>query len=150
MHSQAWRKRNPEKLTEYSEKHREASLEISRKWNRDNPEYHRSRYRANAEAERMRQREYTKANPIKKSARNAKYRASKARAAPSWLNQEKIEEFYFATDFLGMVTGEWYHVDHIVPLQSNIVCGLHWEYNLQILPGFDNQSKSNRYWPDMP
>ena len=42
------------------------------------------------------------------------------------------------------------HVDHIVPLNSPIVCGLHNEFNLQIIPPATNYHKSNNYWPDMP
>lgn len=69
---------------------------------------------------------------------------------PSWAEREKIDDYYFAADFLSMVTGEWYHVDHIVPLQGKTVCGLHNEFNLQVIEGSENQSKSNLRWPDMP
>ena len=48
------------------------------------------------------------------------------------------------------VTGEDWEVDHIVPLQSNIVCGLHNEFNLQVITKSANSSKRNYYWPDMP
>lgn len=80
----------------------------------------------------------------------ASYRALKLKATPAWADKEKIAEFYEAADFLGMVTGEWYHVDHVVPLKSKLVCGLHWEGNLQVLLGSENQAKGNRHWPNMP
>jgi hypothetical protein len=93
---------------------------------------------------------YRADNRHKVNAWAAKYRASKLEATPAWADFESIEELYFTADFLGMVTGEWHHVDHVVPLQSDVVCGLHWEKNLQILPGAENIAKGNRYWPDMP
>lgn len=41
------------------------------------------------------------------------------------------------------------HVDHIVPLQSDSVCGFHTEQNLQLLVASDNSMKGNHWWPDM-
>jgi hypothetical protein len=131
---------------------------------------------ANAERIRLRQAAYNAANSARILLRNAAWKKSnKARvnaivmrrnatrilATPAWASSEKIAEFYFAADFLSMVTGEWHEVDHIVPLLGPIarsgpfkgerlVCGLHCETNLQVLPAVENCSKSNRYWPYMP
>ena len=67
----------------------------------------------------------------------AKRRAFKLKATPKFANLQKIKEIY-----LDCPVG--YHVDHIVPLNSKLVCGLHVEWNLQYLTPYDNKSKSNK------
>lgn len=71
-------------------------------------------------------------------------------AAPSWGNPAAILKLFRWADELSKATGIDHHVDHVVPLLSPLVCGLHWEGNLQVLPAIDNKSKGNRRWPDMP
>lgn len=40
-------------------------------------------------------------------------------------------------------------VDHIVPKISPVVCGLHVDWNLQVLHWLPNARKGNFWWPDM-
>lgn len=105
-------------------------------------------YQANKEAKDEQQRAYRQTNPHLVNALNAKRRASKLQATPAWANSEHIESLYLIAS-INREAGYDLHVDHIVPLQSDLVCGLHCEVNLQLLPAINNISKGNRHWPDM-
>jgi len=75
------------------------------------------------------------------NATEAKRRAAKLRATPTWANLLTISEIYKTAAQKGV------SVDHIVPLLHPDVCGLHCEDNLQFLTGSANSSKGNRTWP---
>ena len=89
-------------------------------------------------------------NPEKINALSARRRSTKLMAMPAWANQFFIEEIYDLAQRRTALMGYEWHVDHTVPLQSSIVCGLHVEHNLRVIPAVQNMSKHNRYWPDMP
>lgn len=84
------------------------------------------------------------------SNKNASRRAAKLQATPSWASEALILAIYEECQLRSEETGIVHHVDHVVPLISDIVCGLHCEDNMQILPASVNLSKGNRHWPDMP
>lgn len=94
--------------------------------------------------------QYARINRSRTNAASAKRRAIKLLATPIWANADKIEVEYELAAWCSTVTGERYEVDHIVPLQNGIVCGLHNEFNLQVIQMSDNRAKKNRHWPDMP
>lgn len=103
-----------------------------------------ARYRANPDPERQQAAVWRASNAARKTADLAAYRAQKRKAMPAWADRAAIQKFYDAAALLTEMTGESWHVDHIVPLRGKTVCGLHCEANLQLLPGAENQSKGNR------
>lgn len=95
-------------------------------------------------------REHYKKNKERYFAYSVNHRARKLNATPSWAIQWFIQEALHLARVRSKVTGFKWHVDHIVPLKSKKVCGLHWEGNLQVIPALENRKKLNVYWPDMP
>lgn len=69
---------------------------------------------------------------------------------PPWADRVAMQLVYEFSRIITRDSGTPHHVDHIVPIVSKIVCGLHCEANLQILSGVDNARKKNLVWPDMP
>lgn len=69
---------------------------------------------------------------------NRNYRLRLIRAIPKWADIAKIRQVYLSRP-------EGYHVDHIIPLKGEVVCGLHVHNNLQYMTPYENLSKGNRY-----
>ena len=145
-----WRKENPERQRALARRNRLANPE------RERAAHARRMARYNA-AHPGRNRAITaawkKTNPARVNAACAARKAQQLRATPAWANKFFIAEAYdLAARRSALKTGgraEW-HVDHVVPLKSKLVCGLHVENNLRVIPAVVNIAKGNRHWPDMP
>ena len=114
----------------YQEK-KEHILSTCRAYRENNPDKRKEMVKA-----------WDSSNKPRRAAIEAKRRATKLQATPQWLTEDdhaNILKIYEYAHSLG------YHVDHIVPLQSNKVCGLHVPWNLQPLEPLKNMSKNNRF-----
>ena len=68
-------------------------------------------------------------------------------ATPPWITPEQklaMRRLYLEAQKLTKLTGERYVVDHVVPLISEDVCGLHVPWNLRVITQDENLRKSNR------
>jgi hypothetical protein len=102
----------------------------------------------NPEKAKLSWKKYLDNNRAKIYAIGTKYRLSKMRRTPIWLTETEhwmIEQAYELAVLRTKITGFSWHVDHIIPLQGRLVSGLHTPYNLQVIPGKDNQQKSNYF-----
>jgi 5-methylcytosine-specific restriction endonuclease McrA len=92
-------------------------------------------------------RRYKERNIERTRANVSVYRRRHRDATPPWITlkeKRQIRDLYLEARNLTRQHGELYVVDHIVPLRSDIVCGLNVPWNLQILTQKDNLSKSNK------
>ena len=67
-------------------------------------------------------------------------------ASPPWLtavHKAEIRQLYRSAIEVSKISGEQYVVDHIIPLRSESVCGLHVPWNLRIVTRHENAVKSN-------
>lgn len=115
------------------ESRRAIRLAQTEDWVKRNPNYH-SNYRQN--------------NKGIINAKTARRRAKLLCAIPKWLTKgDHIElnwAYKLAVEYTKN-TGIQHEVDHMIPLQGEIVSGLHVPWNLQILPLKENRSKSNGF-----
>jgi hypothetical protein len=120
------------------------------------------RYEKNKEKERQRKASFYKNNREKilgktsnwlKENRSygtmkvAKRRADQNRSKPAWLSEihlQQIRWYYQAAEMFTSQTGIVNHVDHIHPIKGVGFCGLHVPWNLRVITGSENSSKSNK------
>lgn len=130
--SAKWNKEHPRAFAEWYQNNIDHARQKTALWREANREYCRAEYRR-----------WAKDNPDRINALVARRNATKLRATPAWANHDAIRAVYAEAARLTLATGVRHEVDHIVPLRSAAVCGLHWEANLQILTSAANKKKSN-------
>jgi len=80
---------------------------------------------------------------------NARNReAGKRLAMPAWADRDKIKAFYDKAARMTIEMGIAYVVDHVIPMRSKWVCGLHVQTNLQVITKEANLRKGNTFEPE--
>lgn len=146
-----WRNRNPEANSEIVKR-------ANQKKSRDR--YHIQHYAKNSgrlknTAEKWRECNKEKISSIQKNSKkkhydrvlasNSKRRSDRINATPAWSDKKRIQEIYSRAIHLSRISGVKCHVNHIIPLKNNNVCGLHVHENLQILTAKENCQKRNSF-----
>ena len=149
-----WRARNREATREASRAFRLRNLEALRSYQRD---YQLSRYHAikkHDETYKASSRAKAKAWYAANSQKAKKYSTFRRRSvmiargqAPKWTNWFYVSEIYDIARRRAKSLGIPHEVDHIIPLRGKLVCGLHVETNLQVVPRAVNRAKYNSYQP---
>lgn len=80
-------------------------------------------------------------------------RTAREMAVPKWVGKEDIKllsDIHKEKRKRNRFSSDKWTVDHIIPLNSPLVCGLHWYKNMQLMVELDNNQKGNIVWPGMP
>lgn len=106
-------------------------------------------YRLNNKSKKAQyDKQYSKLNLAKINTRRAKYRAAKLQRSVQWdstLTEFVCNEAYELAKLRKRIFGFEWEVDHVIPLQGELVSGLHVWSNLAVIPATINSSKGNKY-----
>lgn len=79
---------------------------------------------------------------------SARYIAAVVLSAPPWVDRWELYSLKHTAAALTIMTGVRHVLDHIIPLNHPLVCGLTVPWNIRIVPWQVNGSKGNRWEPD--
>lgn len=83
-----------------------------------------------------------------RNSKRSKYIASVCLSAPPWVNRKELLAMNETAAALTKASGVLHVMDHIVPVNHPLVCGLTVPWNLQIITWRQNAAKSNKWNPD--
>ena len=129
----------------------EASKAAGRRYYEKNKDLVKARANARPKNEVSQyKRKYKEANPDLYKALTSVRKRRHRNATPKWITTSHklaMRQLYLQAMELTKLTGERYVVDHIVPLISDVVCGLHVPWNLRVITQEENLRKSNKLDP---
>lgn len=133
---------------EYALRNKDKIREYQKQYDKLNKEKITSRKAETIDKRREVKRLWVKNNIGAVLASSAKRRSAKLLRTPNWLTEFdhlKMKCYYQVASMRSKESGQNWHVDHIIPLQGENVCGLHVPNNLQIIPAIENMRKNNHY-----
>jgi len=126
----------------------EAAKAAGKRYYEKNKELVKARANARPAEERRRHKlAYKEQNPDLYKALTSVRKRRHRDATPKWITADQklaIRQLYLSAIRMTEITGERYVVDHIVPLISPDVCGLHVPWNLRVITQTENLQKSNK------
>jgi hypothetical protein len=133
----------------------QCDLEYQIRVYKENPEKARQRrlktYERTKDKHLAQKRIYRQTNKAKVNALAKAYKVRKKNRIPKWVDKDHmwlIKEAYELAQLRTKQFGFSWHVDHIVPIQGELVSGLHVIENLQVIPAIENIKKKNKFEVD--
>ena len=153
-----WRKEHPESVKNFRKKYyikkrqdqlflEEEKARKRRDWIENKAKRKKASHlwkQKNKERNKQITRNWSIKNKARRAALQMKRKAQLLNAMPKWANEGAIKAIYLEAENISKETGILHHVDHIIPLLNDKVCGLHVENNLRIIPAIENLKKGSQ------